>query len=550
MVQYSEYLQDFLALVNDSYKSSSLDEIKFTYIVKDGILPLDSSLMSPTIEDKPVQKYFNTKLPLSMDLSVYGKTVNNMNNISTIISEVGVYIIETKNNVNKVDLYKKDKVLYSWVDTRLDDASFTREIGKSTYYVVDGIIVLSTRELPAKPIASKEPSKKLRSRFMTLDIETTTKSVGGKNKHTPYLACAFDGKEYIVEYKDTDDANILSNLLKRLINIKYNNQIVYAHNLGGFDGIFIMRELFKLGGQVKPLVFNGKILSINYSTKISIINKKGDLVELDFSLTFKDSLNMLPSSLRMLCKAFGVIENKSYFPFKLSNIWYKNILPEIEYWIDIPTEEYKFLENKFLNKEWSFKDESIKYCKRDCSSLHEVLSSFNKLIFSNFEVNMTDCLTLPSLAFLIFKTHFIPRPIKDDKGNITNSDSLIYQILGDTEREIRESYTGGAVDMYKPHNLISIISGVFKRLCYYDVNFLFPTYFKEIFINILKIFTVFLESLRFAFCIYEIEIKILVLNLNCNNIVASISKLIFLKNLDKAICKFCFNKVLSSMNTL
>lgn len=63
----------------------------------------------------------------------------------------------------------------------------------------------------------------------------------------------------------------------------------------------------------------------------------------------------------------------------------------------------------------------------------------------------------------IYKTHYMPK----DK---------IYQILGEVERAIIESYTGGAVDVYKTHNKIgNIFKEITKPLYYYDVNSLYPT---------------------------------------------------------------------------
>jgi hypothetical protein len=55
----------------------------------------------------------------------------------------------------------------------------------------------------------------------------------------------------------------------------------------------------------------------------------------------------------------------------------------------------------------------------------------------------------------------------------------VYQIHGITERNIRQSYTGGAVDVYIPHNRLTsflINDNVeYETLYYYDVNGLYPT---------------------------------------------------------------------------
>jgi len=94
---------------------------------------------------------------------------------------------------------------------------------------------------------------------------------------------------------------------------------------------------------------------------------------------------------------------------------------------------------------WSFEQESIKYCKLDCLSLHEVLTKFNELVYSNFSINIHKTLTLPSLAMRIYKTHYMP-------------ENSIYQLTGEVEQNIRQSYSGGAVDVYIPHNRIAPLS--------------------------------------------------------------------------------------------
>jgi hypothetical protein len=61
------------------------------------------------------------------------------------------------------------------------------------------------------------------------------------------------------------------------------------------------------------------------------------------------------------------------------------------------------------------------------------------MIFDLFKVNIHKYPTLSSLAFAIFRTNFL---LPD----------TIPQISGQVARDIRQSYTGGAVDMYIPEN--------------------------------------------------------------------------------------------------
>ena len=89
---------------------------------------------------------------------------------------------------------------------------------------------------------------------------------------------------------------------------------MYAHNLSSFDGIFILKELAKLhkpseGVRVSIIKNENSLVNIN-------IKRKGVANAADapgYSINFRDSLLLLPSSLRKLGKAFGVSE-KSYFP--------------------------------------------------------------------------------------------------------------------------------------------------------------------------------------------------------------------------------------------
>src|ERR1700753_46407 len=98
----------------------------------------------------------------------------------------------------------------------------------------------------------------------------------------------------------------------------------------------------------------------------------------------------------------------------------------------------------------------------DCKCLHEILTIFNELVFNKFSVSIHNSLTLPSLAMKIYKTNFMP-------------ENTIYQILGKPYNDISQSYTGGAVDVYIPHNRSeSIYSRMSKKLYYYDVNSLYP----------------------------------------------------------------------------
>ena len=282
-----------------------------------------------------------------------------------------------------------------------------------------------------------------------MDIETIKLDNG---KLSPYLICAYDRINYITSY-NSDQETLFTSFFEQLLSkIKPGTTIIYAHNLSAFDGIFLMRYLLRYG-VVDPLLHNSKLLTI----KVSLGNK---------TILFKDSYLLLPLSLRKLCKAFNVEQVKSFFPFKLTNIFYTGVFPKFEYWTGIDLKQYELLKLPFKSTFWDFQKEANKYCKLDCQSLHEILNKFGELIYKEFQVDIHKSLTLPSLALKVYRVHFL-------------SKDTIYQILGNIEQAIRESYTGGAVDVYIPHNKTSgffdKVGAVFKKLFYYDVNSLYPS---------------------------------------------------------------------------
>lgn len=212
---------------------------------------------------------------------------------------------------------------------------------------------------------------------------------------------------------------------------------------------------------------NRTLLQINLSDK--------DLKNKNRTLIFKDSYLTLPASLRNLCTAFDITTSKGYFPFNLNDIYYLGAFPNYEYFTDITKMEYNTLKQSHGKRMWSFNQESIKYCEIDCVSLHQVMTKFNELFYDKYKINVHKSLTGPSLTLRLYKTH----NMKPD---------TIYQLLGKVEYDIRQSYSGGAVDVYIPHNikepvltrningpvLTKTLKGKYVVLYYYDVNSLYP----------------------------------------------------------------------------
>jgi len=72
----------------------------------------------------------------------------------------------------------------------------------------------------------------------------------------------------------------------------------------------------------------------------------------EYQIEFRDSMLILPKSLRDLCGAFKVVTVKSIFPFLFvneSNLNYIGEVTELKDFIDISKNDYSEYESKFNN---------------------------------------------------------------------------------------------------------------------------------------------------------------------------------------------------------
>jgi len=132
-------------------------------------------------------------------------------------------------------------------------------------------------------------------------------------------------------------------------------------------------------------------------------------------------------------------------------------VPPLSTFNDLDDSEYMKLVNNYKDN-WSLRDESLKYCESDIKALHEILASFSKEIFNEYNLNITKHPTASSLAMGIFRGHHLD----EDKSRIP-------LLKGHIHSEIRKAFYGGAVETYIP---------CIKKGYHYDVNSLFPAAMK------------------------------------------------------------------------
>jgi hypothetical protein len=466
---YIKYIKNILQISFDSYKNMPLDSIIFSYGIREGNLTSNMKFHSKEDDKKKYHIYYTNKLPIAMLPKEYGLILSNVNDVYTILTDNNAIIILTINKegdstVNHIKYFKDKKLLFIWTDTitSLVNKEFTRRIGKSILNYENNELVLYSVVKKTRPIIKKEINKdslKKLENFITMDLET----VNINGTLIPYLLCWYDGvrnikKSYFIlppeELHKLNDSNknnidsyslsLLQDAMNDICTRKYKGYKIYFHNFSKFDGFFLVRYLAPLG-LVDPIIHKGKIISCKFK-----------LYESNYSVTFMDSYLLLPHSLNKLSKSFNIESPKSMFPVLFNELNYQGIVPNIEYFNNISLEDYSKYKEQFVNKIWNFLEEAEKYCLLDCISLFQILNKFNQLIFDKFSINITKYPTIPSLAFNIFKTHYL----KQD---------TIHQLSGDIANNIKKSYTGGSIDMYIPAPILKN-----NKIYIYDVNSLYP----------------------------------------------------------------------------
>jgi DNA polymerase type B, organellar and viral len=397
--------------------------------------------------DLEFQNYKHHKLPITMNPLEYGKLIEQDDNKFTVqVNKTNIAIIRKYELFNEVKFFKEGKIAYIYKDYKIDDNTFIRSIENKKYTFKNKNVILLTIDKSVNFIKLLILNNKLNNKIISFDIETYVKD----GIMIPFVVSWYDGENkssyFIKDFKDHVD--MIKSALNDIMVKKYDNYQVYIHNLAKFDGVFLLKILTELG-KIKPIIHNKDLISIGFKFN-------------NYNITFKDSLQILIVSLRNLGKTFGVLTQKSIFPYTFvneNNLDYIGPVPDFKYFNNISKNEYNEYKSKF-NNNWCLRNEVIKYCEDDVISLYQILIKFNTMIFDLFKLTIQKYPTLSSLAFAIFRTHFLR---KDE----------IPQLSGQIEKDIRSSYTGGAVDMYLPR----LPKGE-KMFCY-DVNSLYPYVMKE-----------------------------------------------------------------------
>jgi hypothetical protein len=184
---------------------------------------------------------------------------------------------------------------------------------------------------------------------------------------------------------------------------KYVGYTCIAHNLKGFDGIFILRT-FLDNGVVPEVICKGqKLLEIRVGFA---------------ELRFIDSFNFLPMGLAKLPAAFGLpCGSKGYFPHffnRPENRNYVGPYPDPKYYgvAQMTAADrqkfhvwYKQQEGKIFN----FKEQMAEYCAQDVVILKESCIAYRRLMCAETNCDPFAYVTLASVCNAVYKCRFMPR---------------------------------------------------------------------------------------------------------------------------------------------
>jgi hypothetical protein len=332
--------------------------------------------------------------------------------------------------------------------------------GKLKRYYSTNVKFNSTKLTDPEPLTEVKKVKKLRvikplnkknvnpSLFCTVDIETIILD-NNKNDHIPIAISTHSqnfSKLFIIDYnllmEDSELAvKILFKQYLDFMTLQKKSYTIFAHNLGNYDGYFLYKYLLATIENIDDLSTlidaDNKFITLNYTH--FFIDGEGD--ESFAVFTWKDSLRIFPGTLEDICKQFGV-EGKisKYNPdYNTIDLFNKPIL----------LEEFK------------------QYSLQDSVALYNALFNAQKLYIKQYQVDICDIYSTASLAFKIFRTHFLK--------------SSIPLLSNDQDNFIRQSYLGGATDYYiaksdyylnKAKYYLAKFIG--DKVYWYDVNSLYP----------------------------------------------------------------------------
>ena len=383
----------------------------------------------------------------------YGTPIKNNGNTNDFKLNNNQYISVKKGNndsnyITVKNFDNNDQNLIQWIDTKSDFGFIRKKDSFNYFFNKKGEIFKTEASYNFLDYPMDNIHDELDIKIGAIDFETFgNEGIGIQQVYAAGWAINDWNKSnnlYYIE-KDGNSLDLVKNLINDLANNKdINGYTFYAHNLGRFDAVFLIKACLLLDDiDIKPKWKDNKILSI------TILNTKNKC-----KFKILDSIQILNGSLDSLCKSFNIINQKGIFPHNFVNkdrLFYVGDTPDLIHFKYMPVNLY----NKIKSNNWDLKSEALIYLKKDIIGLLEVMVKFNEKIYNLYSLNITSYPTAAKLAVGIFTTNFFKN----------YNDLKIKMIRGNVEADIRSAYFGGNVNV-----LINKMDQGF----YYDMNSQYP----------------------------------------------------------------------------
>ena len=206
----------------------------------------------------------------------------------------------------------------------------------------------------------------------------------------------------------------LINFYKWLFIADHKGYTVLAHNLKGFDGVFLFDRLLDGGYDMNFIITGSKFMKIN--------------VKSNLNMTVIDSCNFLPMRLKEFSKTFGLDVLKGHFPFlfnTLSNQDYIGPVPDLKYFNPngLFTKERAELIDWHQEKidegyEYNFQLEMAHYCEDDVRLLKMGCLKFREMMLekTNGTIDPFNQITLAATCMSVFRTIFLKEYFVNECG--------------------------------------------------------------------------------------------------------------------------------------
>ena len=424
--------------MDDIIKAGNLEQLKKAIIIE------TTKNLSNIINTKnPRYKNITTQAPLGKSIgdNLYEST--NKKNVVVRVTDRNTegFSISTRPKWKIYTEYGNNDFLFlsplkSWLEIHRKDGSFKRVINNVCESHRNGSVDIYIIE-PSRRINEEAKNRKFREwRLGAFDFETyvdsnniqvayscviKTKVMGIKHKRSDNFFSSQKveiNKFYLSDY--VDSITMVKYLIEEMC--KYDKTYWYAHTMGRFDGLFILKALCEMNLKFKVFWNDDTLLTI------SITNPK-----LGTTIYIRDSLALIQGSLNSIAQSFNIDIEKGQFPHKFAS------LDNLNYIGREPGDEFYTNGHKSNNQAiYNFKEECLKYNTLDTELLYEIINTFSQSVWEEYKVDIVQTTTVSSLAMKIFLSSYY------------NSDfTPIHNTKGDIENCIREAYYGGISTVYQ-----------------------------------------------------------------------------------------------------